>query len=137
MRCSPEGQKILSMGPRLAVDILTATRELEKIVAAQMQMGSGGGLGGCGGEGDGDVAMADGTMSGAGGMTLSKSWIFLPGAEDWEMVDCSSWSSSIPLSDGFTHARHHWIESTRKSQHNNYHYHTTPHLVFINMQPPS
>jgi hypothetical protein len=78
------------MGPRLAVSILTATRELEKIVAAQMQMGSGGGLGGCGGgDGDVDVPMADGTMSGMGA-TLSKSWIVVPGGEDWEMVDCSS-----------------------------------------------
>ncbi|KZT20434.1 hypothetical protein NEOLEDRAFT_1122617, partial [Neolentinus lepideus HHB14362 ss-1] len=32
MRCSPEGQKILMMGPRLAVSILSATRELERIV---------------------------------------------------------------------------------------------------------
>ncbi|KZP05357.1 hypothetical protein FIBSPDRAFT_673981, partial [Athelia psychrophila] len=32
MKCSPEGQKILSMGPRLAVSILTATRDLEQIV---------------------------------------------------------------------------------------------------------
>jgi hypothetical protein len=85
MRCSPEGQKILSMGPRLAVSILTATRELERIVAAQMING----LGTMYGEGDGDVAMVDGT--GAMGVgPLSKSWIVVPGGEDWEMVDCSS-----------------------------------------------
>ncbi|KAG6332313.1 hypothetical protein ID866_6777 [Astraeus odoratus] len=34
MANSPEGEKILRMGPRLAVAILTATRELERIVSA-------------------------------------------------------------------------------------------------------
>lgn len=34
MRSSPEGEKILGMGPRLAIAILSATRELEKIVSA-------------------------------------------------------------------------------------------------------
>lgn len=34
MAHSPEGNKILRMGPRLAVAILTATRELERIVYA-------------------------------------------------------------------------------------------------------
>jgi hypothetical protein len=70
MRCSPEGQKILTMGPRLAVSILTATRELERIVASQMEV-------------DNDISVMDGT--------LSKSWVVVPGDErDWEMVDCSS-----------------------------------------------
>lgn len=64
MRCSPEGQKILSMGPRLAVSILTATRELEKIVASQMEV-------------DSDVPV------------LTNSWVVVAGDErDWEMVDC-------------------------------------------------
>jgi len=66
MRCSPEGQKILSMGPRLAVSILTATRELEQIVASAI-------------DADNDYTMADGTFN--------KSWI---GEQDWEMVDCSA-----------------------------------------------
>ncbi|KAF9234235.1 hypothetical protein BU15DRAFT_79256 [Melanogaster broomeanus] len=35
MRSSPEGEKILRMGPRLAITILSATRELERIVSAQ------------------------------------------------------------------------------------------------------
>lgn len=34
MRSSPEGEKILRMGPRLAIAILSATRELERIVSA-------------------------------------------------------------------------------------------------------
>ena len=34
MRSSPEGEKILGMGPRLAIAILSATRELEQIVSA-------------------------------------------------------------------------------------------------------
>ena len=70
MRCSPEGQKILSMGPRLAVSILTATRDLERIVASQMEV-------------DKDISVMDGT--------LSKSWVVVPGDDrDWEMIDCSS-----------------------------------------------
>lgn len=66
MRCSPEGQKILTMGPRLAVSMLTATRELERIIAAQIDR-------------DNDVQMMDGT--------LGKSWVVV---EDWDMVDCCS-----------------------------------------------
>ncbi|KAF9223889.1 hypothetical protein BS17DRAFT_671194, partial [Gyrodon lividus] len=34
MRSSPEGEKILRMGPRLAIAILSATRELERIVSS-------------------------------------------------------------------------------------------------------
>ncbi|KAF8841792.1 hypothetical protein BDN67DRAFT_488826 [Paxillus ammoniavirescens] len=34
MRSSPEGEKMLRMGPRLAIAILSATKELEKIVSA-------------------------------------------------------------------------------------------------------
>jgi hypothetical protein len=55
------------MGPRLAVSMLTATRELERIIAAQIDRDNN------------DVQMADGT--------LSKSWVVL---EDWDMVDCCS-----------------------------------------------
>ncbi|KAF8879322.1 hypothetical protein CPB84DRAFT_1626623, partial [Gymnopilus junonius] len=35
MRGSPEGLRVLHMGPRLAMSIMNATRELEKIVADQ------------------------------------------------------------------------------------------------------
>jgi len=68
MRLSPEGQKILHMGPRLALSIHAATKELERIVAAQLDR-------------DGDVAMVneDGSMT--------ASWVVIP-PEDWEMVDC-------------------------------------------------
>ncbi|KAH9926835.1 hypothetical protein B0H21DRAFT_700744 [Amylocystis lapponica] len=71
MRMSPEGRKILHMGPHLALSMLTATRELERIVAAQQR------------EPDGDVTM----RSGEG--LLSNSWVVVP-PEDWEMVDCGS-----------------------------------------------
>jgi hypothetical protein len=79
MRCSPEGQKILLMGPRLALSILTATRELERIVAQQAERE--------------DVVMADagGPPSCAEAVVgpLTNSWVFVPG-EDWEMVDCGA-----------------------------------------------
>lgn len=35
MQCSPEGAKILRMGPRIAVSILAATRDLEMLVSTQ------------------------------------------------------------------------------------------------------
>ncbi|KAH8099987.1 hypothetical protein BXZ70DRAFT_907585 [Cristinia sonorae] len=72
MRHSPEGQKILHMGPRLALSIHAATKELERMVAAQQG----------GRDRDGDVTMMneDGSMS--------ASWVVVP-PEDWEMVvDC-------------------------------------------------
>jgi hypothetical protein len=74
MRCSPEGQKILGMGARLAVSILTATRELERIVAQQSGMDVD----------KEDVMMMDATCP----PPLANSWVLVPG-EDWEMVDCS------------------------------------------------
>lgn len=70
MKKSPEGQKILRMGPRLALSITTATQELERIVAAQTERE--------------DVAMLDATTP-----ILTKSWVVVPG-EDWEMVDCAA-----------------------------------------------
>ncbi|OBZ72361.1 hypothetical protein A0H81_07845 [Grifola frondosa] len=70
MRMSPEGQKILNMGPRLAISIYTATKELEQIVAAQR-------------DSDRDVAMSNADSP------LSNSWVVVP-PEDWEMVDCTA-----------------------------------------------
>lgn len=70
MRMSPEGQKILHMGPRLALSIYSATRELEQIVAAQR-------------DADGDVDMRDPDARRAA------SWVAV-GADDWEMVDCAA-----------------------------------------------
>lgn len=63
MRMSPEGQKILHMGPRLAFSIYCATKELEQIVAAQRER-----------ERDVDMDVA-----------CEQPWAC---AEDWEMVDC-------------------------------------------------
>ncbi|KAI0806313.1 hypothetical protein BC629DRAFT_1158917 [Irpex lacteus] len=68
MRLSPEGQKILHMGPRLAMSIYTATQELEKIVASQRDY-------------EGDV-----NMTGEDGQVLTTSWVVVP-QEDWEMVN--------------------------------------------------
>lgn len=69
MRLSPQGQKILHMGPRLALSIHTATLELERIVASHRDC-------------DGDISMCNG-----GGETLlSTSWVVVP-PEDWEMID--------------------------------------------------
>jgi len=84
MRGTPEGQKILHMGPRLAVSIMTATRELERIVAAQAEKEK---------ERDrerdrdNDVVMND--ISSPPPMSLSNSWVVVPG-EDWEMIDCGA-----------------------------------------------
>jgi len=64
MRCTPEGQKILYMGPRLAVSILTATRELEQIVASQMDV-------------DSDIVMVDDTLH---------MWVIVQN-DCWEIVD--------------------------------------------------
>jgi hypothetical protein len=68
MRTSPEGQKILHMGPRLAMSIYAATRELEQIVASKRDF-------------EGDV-----NMTGEDGHMLSTSWVVIP-QEDWEMID--------------------------------------------------
>lgn len=72
MRMSPEGQKILHMGPRLALSIYNATRELEKLVASQSQR-----------DAEGDVDMRDSNES-----LLTSSWVAVAG-DDWEMIDCS------------------------------------------------
>ncbi|KAF5379784.1 hypothetical protein D9615_005703 [Tricholomella constricta] len=70
MKGSPEGQKILRMGPRLAVSIMTATMELERLVADQENESQ-------------DIIMADATATSP---VLSKSWVAVSG-EDWEMVE--------------------------------------------------
>lgn len=68
MEHSPLGKKILHMGPRLAISIMTATMELEKLVAQQ------------------DVEMVDDDLS---PVFPTSSWVLVPG-EDWEMVDCAA-----------------------------------------------
>jgi hypothetical protein len=80
MRGTPEGQKILVMGPRLAISILTATRELERIVARNNL------------DTDREDVVMDSPSIGSGSCptpTLTNSWVIIPG-EDWEMVDCSA-----------------------------------------------
>ncbi len=67
MRMSPEGQKILHMGPRLAFSIHTATQELERIVASQPDL-------------DFDINMTSGDS------LSSSTWVVVP-QDDWEMVD--------------------------------------------------
>ena len=78
MRMSPEGRKILYMGPRLALSMYTANRELERslqmatndlerIVASQREV-------------DGDIVMTE---------DVGQPWVVLP-QEDWEMVDCAA-----------------------------------------------
>ena len=78
MQASPEGQKILRMGPRLALSIMTATKDLERIVAAQNEA-----------DDLQDVVMLDTTVVSPVGSGLTKSWVIVPG-EDWEMVDCAA-----------------------------------------------
>ncbi|KAF8969104.1 hypothetical protein BDZ97DRAFT_1796042, partial [Flammula alnicola] len=80
MSNSPEGQKILLMGARLALSIETATRELERIVADQQER-----------DRDNDVVMSDCTLVSPSSLAmpvLTASWVVVKG-EDWEMVDCA------------------------------------------------
>jgi len=69
------------MGPRLAVSIMTATRELERIVAAQAER-----------DRDinhrPDVSMVDATAATASLLMTRPPW--LGGKEDWEMIDCGA-----------------------------------------------
>ena len=81
MRSSPLGQKILHMGPRLAMSIMTATQELERIVADQQERDK-----------DNDVVMSDSTLVSPTSLAmpvLTTSWVMVKG-EDWEMIDCAA-----------------------------------------------
>lgn len=69
MKGSPEGQKILRMGPRLAVSMMSATMDLERLVAS-----AAGDDADAEGDAEGDVTMHDATTS-CGAL------------DDWEMVD--------------------------------------------------
>ena len=85
MRSTPEGQKILNMGPRLALSIITATKDLERMVADQEPER----------EKDNDIVMSDSTFSLStstlASPVLTKSWVFVKNeAHDWEMLDCSA-----------------------------------------------
>jgi len=89
MKSSPEGQKILRMGPRLAISIMSATRELEMLVAAQQRERETS-------QEYPDIVMADSPPLPTPApvhhhqlqQTLTRSWVFVPN-EDWEMVDCA------------------------------------------------
>ena len=88
MRSSPEGQKILHMGPRLALSIITATKDLERIVADQERERDR--------NRDNDIIMSDSTFSLSASTlaspVLTKSWVFVKNETlDWEMLDCSAW----------------------------------------------
>ena len=83
MLSRPEGQKILHMGPRLALSIMTATKDLERIVADQERER----------DRDNDVVMSDSTFNLSGSTlaspVLTKSWVFVKNeGHDWEMLDC-------------------------------------------------
>lgn len=87
MRSSPEGQKILHMGPRLALSIITATKDLERIVADQERERDR--------NRDSDIIMSDSTFSLSASTlaspVLTKSWVFVKNETlDWEMLDCSA-----------------------------------------------
>ena len=87
MRSSPEGQKILHMGPRLALSIITATKDLERIVADQERERDR--------DRDNDIIMSDSTFnistSTLASPVLTKSWVFVKNeVHDWEMLDCSA-----------------------------------------------
>jgi len=69
------------MGPRLAVSIMTATRELERIVAAQAERDRD--INRCP-----DVSMVDATAATASLLMTRPPW--LGGKEDWEMIDCGA-----------------------------------------------
>ncbi|KAL0572808.1 hypothetical protein V5O48_009153 [Marasmius crinis-equi] len=87
MRCNPEGARILHMGPRLALSIMEATKDLERLVG-----GLGTGLASsCGAEvvnGDSlstDVVMSDHTSP----PVLSQSWVVLN--DEMQSISQSSW----------------------------------------------
>jgi len=87
MRSSPEGQKILHMGPRLALSIITATKDLERIVADREREKDK--------DKDNDIIMSDSTFNlstpSLASPVLTKSWVFVKNeAHDWEMLDCSA-----------------------------------------------
>ncbi|KAF8797435.1 hypothetical protein BYT27DRAFT_7204610 [Phlegmacium glaucopus] len=85
MRSSPVGQRILHMGPRLALSIIDATKELERIVADQERER----------DRDNNVVMSDSTFnlsaSSLVSPVLTKSWVFVKNeVHDWQMLDCAA-----------------------------------------------
>ncbi|KAH8832059.1 hypothetical protein DL96DRAFT_1589832 [Flagelloscypha sp. PMI_526] len=89
---TPEGQRFLHVGPRLSFSIANATKELERIVAAAMEVESM----------DGDYTSSNSscTDNNMAVDPLATSWVVIPPPEpspsstllqscDWEMVSCA------------------------------------------------
>ncbi|KAF9266363.1 hypothetical protein L218DRAFT_64055 [Marasmius fiardii PR-910] len=89
MRCTPEGARILHMGPRLALSIMEATRDLERLVG-----GLGVGLGPSYGVEleTSDVVMSDHDPPIPTTAILTQSWLMISGDmqshSEWEMLTC-------------------------------------------------
>ncbi|TFK27819.1 hypothetical protein FA15DRAFT_134277 [Coprinopsis marcescibilis] len=92
MKTSDEGRKVLCMGPRLAISIWMATRDLERMVEDSDRR-----------ERELDIIMGDSTpeahrapptVSLPTAPSLSNSWVLVKEDEqterDWEMLDCAS-----------------------------------------------
>ena len=60
------------------MSILTASQELERIVADQQERDK-----------DNDVVMSDSTLVSLAMPVLTTSWVMVKG-EDWEMIDCAA-----------------------------------------------
>lgn len=71
MKTTDEGRRVLTMGPRLAISVWMATRDLEKMVEDDLDSSMG----------YDEPSLADSTG------TLSRSWVVV---DDWEMIDCST-----------------------------------------------
>ncbi|RDB25557.1 hypothetical protein Hypma_006385 [Hypsizygus marmoreus] len=78
MKGTPEGRKMLKMGPRLAMQIEKATQDLEMIIAQQVEREKERER-----EEDLDVVMAD----------AQPVWVVVGAGEDWETVDCEASST--------------------------------------------
>jgi hypothetical protein len=70
MKTTDEGRRVLTMGPRLAISVWMATRDLERMVEDDCDANMG----------YDEPSLTDSPAS------LSRSWVVV---DDWEMVDCS------------------------------------------------
>lgn len=84
MKQTEEGKRIVCMGPRLAISIWMATKELEKIVEDHQQRL------------DSDMDVDDLSpfvnehSAPPAPPVLTNSWVVVRPNEDWEMVDCAA-----------------------------------------------
>lgn len=80
LKQSEEGKRMVSMGPRLAISIWSATKELAKIVEDQERRDM-----------DLDIIMGDDdSNTTTNPAPLTNSWVVVQPNEDWEMVDCAA-----------------------------------------------